>query len=62
MLLKNTLPTRLQGALYIFTLINNMCSSILDENLLSTSGIRINDISDHKMTFTYFGLHTYRKI
>ena len=45
------MPTRLQGASH--TLIDNIWSSNMDENPLSKSGILINDISDHKLSFTY---------
>ena len=54
---KITLPTRLQGASH--TLIDNIWSSNMDENPLSKSGILINDISDHKMIFTYIEKTAY---
>ena len=57
---KITLPTRLQGASH--TLIDNIWSSNMDENPLSKSGILINDISDHKMIFTYIENTAYVEI
>ena len=48
-----TLPTRLALSGNSNTLIDNIWTNILEENVNSKSGILINDISDHKMIFTY---------
>ena len=48
---KITLPTRIQES--SSTLIDQIWSNNLEENIKSTSGIIINDISDHKMIFTF---------
>ena len=48
---KITLPTRIQEN--SSTLIDQIWSNNLEENIKSKSGIIINDISDHKMIFTF---------
>ena len=54
---KVTLPTRIQDNSN--TLIDQIWSNNLEENIKSKSGIIINDISDHKMIFTYIENTTY---
>ena len=46
-----TLPTRIQNTSH--TLIDNILSNNIEDGLKSKSGILINDISDHKIIFTY---------
>ena len=46
-----TLPTRIQDNTH--TLIDQIWSNSLEENIKSKSGVIINDISDHKIIFTY---------
>ena len=46
-----TLPTRIQNTSH--TLIDNIFSNNIEDGLKSKSGILINDISDHKIIFTY---------
>ena len=48
---KITLPTRIQNTSH--TLIDNILSNNIEDGLKSKSGILINDISDHKIIFTY---------
>ena len=48
---KITLPTRIQDNTH--TLIDQIWSNSLEENIKSKSGVIINDISDHKIIFTY---------
>ena len=48
---KITLPTRIQNTSH--TLIDNIFSNNIEDGLKSKSGILINDISDHKIIFTY---------
>ena len=54
---KITLPTRIQDNSN--TLIDQKWSNNLEENIKSKSEITINDISDHKMIFTYIENTTY---
>ena len=54
---KITLPTRIQDNSN--TLIDQIWSNNLEANIKSKSGIIINDISDHKMIFTYIENTTY---
>ena len=46
-----TLPTRIQNTSH--TLIDNIFSNTIEDGLKSKSGILINNISDHKIIFTY---------
>ena len=46
-----TLPTGIQNTSH--TLIDNILSNNIEDGLKSKSGILINDISDHKIIFTY---------
>ena len=46
-----TLPTSIQNTSH--TLIDNIFSNNIEDGLKSKSGILINDISDHKIIFTY---------
>ena len=46
-----TLPTRIQNTSH--TLVDNIFLNNIEDGLKSKSGILINDISDHKMIFTY---------
>ena len=48
---KITLPTRIQPP--SCTLIDNIFTNNFGDNVESKSGILINDISDHKMIFTF---------
>ena len=50
-----TLPTRLSNTVNINsnTLIDNILTNNIEENSKAKSGILINDISDHKMIFTF---------
>ena len=50
-----TLPTRLSEAINTSsnTLIDNILTNNIEENYRAKSGILINDISDHKIIFTY---------
>ena len=53
-----TLPTRIQPP--SFSLIdNNLCNDI-GRTVDSTSGLRINDISEHKMIFTHLPNDSYK--
>ena len=54
---KITLPTRIQDNSN--TLIDQIWSNNLEENIKSKSGIIINDIYDHKMIYTYIKNTTY---
>ena len=56
-----TLPTRLSETSNhdSNTLIDNILTNIIDENDQCKSGILINDLSDHKMIFTYQENSTY---
>ena len=56
-----TLPTRLSAASNFTcnTLIDNILTNDIEEKNKSKSGILINDISDHKMIFTYYENCTY---
>ena len=56
---KITLPTRIQEN--SSTLIDQIWSNNLEENIKSKSGIIINDISDHKMIFTFIENTAYVK-
>ena len=47
-----TLPTRLSVSGNSNTLIDNIWTNCIEDNVLSESGILINDISDHKIIFT----------
>ena len=49
--LRITLPTRIQNTSH--TLIDNILSNNIEDGLKSKSGILINDISNHKIIFTY---------
>ena len=46
-----TLPTRIQNESY--TLIDNIFTNDIEKSIKSKSGILINDISDHKIIFTF---------
>ena len=46
-----TLPTRIQNESY--TLIDNIITNDTEKSIKSNSGILINDISDHKIIFTF---------
>ena len=46
-----TLPTRIQAS--SCTLIDNILTNNIDETTQSKSGLLVNDISDHKILFTY---------
>ena len=46
-----TLPTRIQNESY--TLIDNIFTNDIEKIIKSKSGILINDISDHKIIFTF---------
>ena len=52
-----TLPTRIQPP--SATLIDNIFTNDIEQNGKSTSGILINDISDHKMIFTFQENNSY---
>ena len=56
-----TLPTRLSEThnYSTNTLIDNILSNIIDDNTKAHSGILINDISDHKMIFTFQENNSY---
>jgi len=54
-----TLPTRIQPP--SFSLIDNILSNNIEHHAKSKSGILINDISDHKMIFTYHVNNSYRE-
>ena len=58
---KITLPTRLSDASNYTcnTLIDNILTNDITDPHKSKSGILINDISDHKMIFTYYENNTY---
>ena len=46
-----TLPTRIQAS--FCTLVDNMLTNNIDETAQSKSGLFVNDISDHKISFFY---------
>ena len=48
---KITLPTRIQPP--SFSLIDNILTNDIDKTNNSTSGLLINDLSDHKIIFTF---------
>ena len=58
---KITLPTRLSDASNFTcnTLIDNILTNDMSETNKSVSGILINDISDHKMIFSYYENYSY---
>ena len=53
-----TLPTRIQPP--SFSLIDNILCNDIGGTVDSTSGLLINDISDHKMIFTHFPNDSYK--
>ena len=54
-----TLPTHIQAS--SCTLIDNILTNNIDETAQSKSGLLVNDISDHKIIFTYL-INNYHKI
>ena len=52
-----TLPTRIQPP--SFSLINNILTNEIDKNTDSISGLLINDLSDHKIIFTFLNDKSY---
>ncbi len=54
-----TLPTRIQPP--SITLIDNIFTNYIQENFSSKSGVLINDISDHKMVFTFQANRSYKQ-
>ena len=54
---KITLPTRIQPP--SFSLIDNILTNDIDNTNNSTSGLLINDLSDHKIIFTFYKNKSY---
>ena len=52
-----TLPTRIQPP--SFSLIDNILASNIDETADASSGLLINDLSDHKIIFTFHRNNSY---
>ena len=52
-----TLPTRIQPP--AFSLIDNILANSLDETENAISGLLINDLSDHKIIFTFHQNNSY---
>ena len=53
-----TLPTRIQPP--SFSLVDNILTNEIDKNTDSISGLLINDLSDHKIIFTFLNdSHTW---
>ena len=52
-----TLPTRIQPP--SFSLIDNILTNEIDKNTDSISGLLINDLSDHKLLFTFLNNKSY---
>ena len=55
--LRITLPTRIQPP--SFSLIDNIITNDIDETSISISGLLINDLSDHKIFFTFHKNKSY---
>ena len=52
-----TLPTKIEPP--SFNLIDNILTNEIDKNTNSISGLLINDISDHKIIFTFLNDKSY---
>ena len=51
------MPTRIQPP--SFSLIDNILTNEIDKNIDSISGLLINDLSDHKIIFTFLNDKSY---